>query len=265
MIDIPTKVDGTSVLPAEEFNSLVNGIETAITTSGQTLSGASTNQVARAIANYVAQSDFYTDSGSANSYVLTIVNNYRRASDYGNGMRVRFRAANANTGASTVNVGGLGDKDIKKGTDTFSALESGDIQNGQYIQLVYNSSADAFILETFILQDFLQTSETNTLEVGFTTTVHDLGNSGTATVTPSIANSSMQTITINGSFTLATPSDSDSGYLEIEATNDGVGAYTVTFSGYDTISGTYNSTANAVNLFRITKIGTTSYLEIVQP
>lgn len=69
---------------------------------------------------------------------------------------------------------------------------------------------------------------------------------------------------IAGSFTLTAPADADDGYIEAELTNDGTGGHTVTLSGFNEISGTYDNTSNKINVFRVTKMNTNTYLEIIQ-
>lgn len=266
MQNIGTKVDGVSVLPAAEFNSINSELQNIILSTAQTLSGADNNQISRSMGNYVAKGDFYTDSGVANAYVLTIVDSFRAPTSYTNGFRARFKVGNNNTGAATVNVASLGVKTIKKngGADD---LESGDLVLGRIVELTYDLGNDCFILfatETSPT-NVVRNDVTTTLEVGYTTIVEDLGNSGTGTITPLIANGSIKRLTINGSFTLAAPTDTNSGYIEIEATNDATGGYAITITAFDVLSGTYDSAANAINLIRITKIGSNSYLEFAQP
>ena len=57
-------------------------------------------------------------------------------------MRVVFRAANANTGATTVNVSGLGVKDIR--TQAGAALPTGDISTDRDVELRYDASLGYF-------------------------------------------------------------------------------------------------------------------------
>lgn len=80
--------------------------------------------------NYVA------DTGAANAYVATLV---PALASYTAGVLVQFKATNANTTASTVNVNGLGVKTIKKlggATD----LASGDIAAGMIVELEYDGT-----------------------------------------------------------------------------------------------------------------------------
>jgi len=81
-------------------------------------------------ANYAA------DSGVANAYVVTL---NPALSAYTAGVLVQFKATNANTTTSTVNVNGLGVKTIKKlggATD----LASGDIAAGMIVELEYDGT-----------------------------------------------------------------------------------------------------------------------------
>ncbi len=85
----------------EENNNLITG-------SSQTLDTADRDQTHKAVAYYSAVGDFYIDSGIANAYVLSPAANRIVPLAYVTGMKIRFLVGNNNTGASTVNVGGLG-------------------------------------------------------------------------------------------------------------------------------------------------------------
>lgn len=123
------------VIPMSEVQNVVEG-------TGQTLSAGDLDQLGKGIANYVANGDFYTDSGAAGAYVLTEIGSKQAPTAYTDGMRVRFEAANANTGASTVNVAGLGVKNIKLSGGTDPA--AGDISGRT--ELVYDASNGWFEL-----------------------------------------------------------------------------------------------------------------------
>jgi hypothetical protein len=115
-------------LSAPEWNQF-NEINNLLLTAGITPSDAVTTQMANAVARYSAGSTFYTDSGAANTYILTSSNGFAtpvlNGAGYFNGMTIVFRAGNANSGASTVNVNSAGVKNLKKtdGTD----VATGDI------------------------------------------------------------------------------------------------------------------------------------------
>lgn len=114
--------------------------------------------------------------------------------------------------------------------------------------------------------DTLKADTSDNLTAGFTISSYSIGSTGSGTVTPLISNGNIQHMTVTGSFTLAKPTDTGQGAIEIEATNDGTGGYSPDLStNFAGISGTYDSTASAVNLFRITKHNSGAcYLEIAQ-
>lgn len=70
-------------------------------------------------------------TGSSNAYAVTLSPN---PNALGAGMRVKFKANHTNTGAATLNVNSGGGVAIKKNGS--SDLASGDIQNGQVIEVV---------------------------------------------------------------------------------------------------------------------------------
>ena len=117
MQNIATKSTGDSLL-ATEWNQVPDELENSIEDTGQTLSGADLTQVSKAMSIYAAGGAFYTDSGAADAYVLGVVGAKKAPVAYFDGMEISFRAGNANTGASTVNVAGLGVKNIKSGGAT---------------------------------------------------------------------------------------------------------------------------------------------------
>lgn len=111
MAKFDDKVNGNTV-DADEYNNIVRASKNAIEDSGQTIDSTNT-QLSEAIANYVGSGSFYTDSGAANAYVVSPIGSFRSPESYQDGMIVRFRAGNASTTASTINVNGLGVKNIK--------------------------------------------------------------------------------------------------------------------------------------------------------
>ena len=118
MEDLNDKVTG-GTLTAAEWNQVPSEIQNVIEGLGITLSSGDLNQLGKAIAGYVANGTFYTDSGAADAYVLTTIGSKQSITAYTDGLKINFLAANPNTGASTVNVAGLGVKNIKLsgGTD----------------------------------------------------------------------------------------------------------------------------------------------------
>jgi len=92
-------------------------------------SGGTTNNYTTVNIPYVA------DSGSVNALVGT----YSPAiTSLTAGLLIMIKAANTNTGASTINVNGLGVKSITHGDG--SALNAGDINSGQVVILIYDGT-----------------------------------------------------------------------------------------------------------------------------
>ena len=112
MQDLNDKITGGN-LPAVQWNELPSEVQNVIEGLGQTLTSGDLNQLGKAIAGYVANGAFYTDSGAANAYVLTKIGIKQSLTAYTDGAFCEFIADNVNTGASTVNVATLGVKDIK--------------------------------------------------------------------------------------------------------------------------------------------------------
>jgi hypothetical protein len=142
-------------LSASEYNNVQLPREDILTTSGITGVNGDNTQLAKAVANYAAVSTYYTDSGAADAYVLNAVNSFRSPTAYVDGLEVRFRAGNANTGAATVNVAGLGVKNIKK-QDGTTDLSATDITIGQDTYLRYDLANDAMIIVESLIGNTLE-------------------------------------------------------------------------------------------------------------
>ena len=83
---------------------------------------------------------YAADTGSATAYAVTLAPAPAALTD---GMMVWFKAANTNTGESTLNVNGLGALSI---TSQGSAIVAGTIVAGAYYGTLYSSSANAWLL-----------------------------------------------------------------------------------------------------------------------
>lgn len=95
-----------------DLNGFKNENNNLIVGSAQALSTGDNQQTHKAVSVYAAGGDFYSDTGSADTYVLNVVGSRLSPPAYFTGMRVRFLVNADNTGASTVNVAGLGVKAI---------------------------------------------------------------------------------------------------------------------------------------------------------
>lgn len=82
------------------------------------------------------------DTGVADAYLVTVASTY--LTSYTDGMCVKVKALNANTGAATINVNSLGVKSLTRpdGTD----LQVGDIVSGQSFEITYNATTGKFQL-----------------------------------------------------------------------------------------------------------------------
>ena len=139
---VATKSTGDSYT-ASENNQVNDETENSISDTGQTPSAGNLVQQSTAMSIYAAGGAFYTDSGAADAYVLTTVGSKRAPIAYFDGMIISFRAGNENTGASTVNVSGLGVKTIQNNA---AAVDQGDILDSNLTTAVYNASSGFFDL-----------------------------------------------------------------------------------------------------------------------
>lgn len=115
----------------QEFKNLI------VTYSGQTMSVADLEQITKAIVFLVGSGDFYAAGGTGNAQTLSSVT-HPAPPQYVTGMLVRWVPTATNTGNATINVGGLGVKDIRRfdGTD----LQAGDITAGRPTTAFYNGT-----------------------------------------------------------------------------------------------------------------------------
>lgn len=148
-----------------------------------------------------------TDTGSANAYIVTFVAGQPIPAAYTAGMRVVFKALTACTGASTVNVQGLGVVNIKRANGV--ALAANDIVSGQLVELTYDGT-------NFQMVNFLGTG-TNT-------------NSNTIIDIPYIADSGSQNAII-ATFSPSIGSYSDGLYVAVKLANAITGACTINANG----------------------------------
>jgi len=125
------------------LNSVRSEINNTITQSGQSLDVSDTFQLSKAISQNLAIGTWYTDSGVADAYVLSITGSLQAPINYQDGMLVRFRPGNTNTGSSTVNVATLGVKTIKK-EDGTTDPSGGDLPQDRDILLAFDSGNDVF-------------------------------------------------------------------------------------------------------------------------
>lgn len=152
MEDLNDKVT-SGTLTATEWNQVPSEIQNVIEGLGITLSSGDVNQLGKAIAGYVANGSFYTDSGAADAYVLTSIGSKQSLTAYSDGDTFEFIADNPGTGAATANAAALGVKNIKlaDGTDPAAGQIDGrtvlkyDSGNG-WLELVMSGSKTLTII-----------------------------------------------------------------------------------------------------------------------
>ena len=126
-----------------------DGIDSTIGTVANTSSPTSVDDWVRGLMASRARARL--DQGGAlvaggTSTALTVTTNQSLSSSHiANGLRLCVRTASAATGAATIAVDGLTAVDIK--TNGVAAVASGDWANGAILDLVYSSTASAFIAE----------------------------------------------------------------------------------------------------------------------
>lgn len=95
-------------------------------------------------AGYQSQSGvYYTSAVGTDAYAITPA---PAIGSYVAGQRFCFRADVANTGNATLAISGLAAKNILKGHD--QTLATGDIEIGQFVDVIYDATADAFQMQS---------------------------------------------------------------------------------------------------------------------
>lgn len=127
-------------------NDTLNEIKGSITDSGQTLipvdDPADDTQLSRSISILTGRADFFSDTGAANAYVLAAVGDIKAPIAYGPGMQIRWFANAANTGASTVDVAGIGAVDLVR--QGGAALTGGEVSTALINIADYKSLTGSF-------------------------------------------------------------------------------------------------------------------------
>lgn len=150
MADFTTNKTTGGSLQASEWNQFADFDNLSIT-AGITPSTSDLFQFSKATANYVAVGDYYEDSGTADNYVLSLTGSFKApgatgsSSGYLDGMKIRFRPANNNTGACQANVATLGNKSIKLQDGTTNPAAN-DLSTSRDVQLRYDLANDCLIL-----------------------------------------------------------------------------------------------------------------------
>jgi microcystin-dependent protein len=140
MQDLNDKVAGNT-LTAPEWNEVPSEIQNLITDTGQSLSSGDLDQLGKAVRTYVADSDWYLESGAANAYVLTSQTGRQPCPTYTVGMRIRFIPTYSNTAASVVNVDAIGSRALVDEDGNAFVGDSNEIRAGKIYEFAYNGTA----------------------------------------------------------------------------------------------------------------------------
>ena len=137
-------------LTAVELNPFKNSLQNAITDAGGTLIESDSLQFRQALNSYSSIANFYIDTGTATEYVLNPQGAFKTPIDAPttwNGMLIRFRPTNNNTGVTTLRLAGLnGGLPSNTLREDGTAIQEGDFSTTRDAILRYNSTAGAFML-----------------------------------------------------------------------------------------------------------------------
>lgn len=134
-------VDGVAVSGAPNADTTTKGI-VELATQAEILAKTATGGTGAALVvtpdklPSTLVSDYKVDTGAADAYVITPA---PAITAYTVGQEFAFKAVNANTGASTLNVNALGVKTIKK-KDGATDLAAGDIAAGMIVKVMYDGT-----------------------------------------------------------------------------------------------------------------------------
>ena len=131
MEQIPFMTDGLTSLLATFFNQIPDESENLILSTGQVLTNADLFQMAKAAAEYSSRGNFYTDVGVADTYTLAVQGIMKSPIALTEGTSFIFKVANANTGASTVELPGLASTSLNRVDN--SPLLLGDLVFGDLV------------------------------------------------------------------------------------------------------------------------------------
>lgn len=110
------------------------------------------------------------DTGVTNAYALTFDASFDA---YADGIVIYFIAANANTGASTINVNGLGPVAITR--QDGSALQAGQIVANQVTQVMYKGSGFILLFSSSVLSTITAPQNTALISGNYTLALTDQG------------------------------------------------------------------------------------------
>ena len=130
---------------ADDLNAFTQGLLKA---AGITVSGTTdtvlVSQILQGLVHQVTTADFMVDSGAVDAYVLAPLTDNYAIDSYEDGMIFRFIPDNDNTGASVVDISGIGSIDIVDPQG--AALTGGELVAGEVTTIQYDSASGDFLL-----------------------------------------------------------------------------------------------------------------------
>lgn len=231
--------------PNEELQGL-------IPTTLQSFDAGDQTQVGQAIARIASTILDYVDTGVVNAYLLALTNPFYDLGAYLDGFLLTFTPLNVNTGASTVNVNGLGVTPIVNVSG--GALTGNEIQALATNYLKYDLANDEFVLLQVNAVDFALTAQlaNNTDPTG--ASLIGIESQGVSTDLQTAANSWM----------LASGSVASNGNLNygfnIASSSGTSGVYDITFTNAlpnTQVIPTFTIDGASARIFAVTDVSTT--------
>ncbi len=181
------KPEGTDTVNIDDLNNNADILDTEINSINEQIDTIKTQD--DLFREQINKLSAYAVASGTNNYTTSISG----ITALTEGMSVKIKFINANTGASTLNINGLGAKSIIKGNG--SALSSGNIKAGQICNLAYTGLNFQLLGEggeygTATASDVLSGKTIGT-DSGLVTGT--IPSKGTATITPSTSNQTIST------------------------------------------------------------------------
>lgn len=213
--DAANNIPPTELTP-EWHNGVQEELAYVIESMGITLSGADTTQLKAAITRMIEArvGDYVVDTGTADAYVIVL----NPAVDAPlHGMEAKFRVANANTQASTLNAGG-GAKALVKNNG--QALAAGDLPADTLVTVTYDAPSLSWRINGLVTSQTLTRTAADLLYLGqagtqVVATAGGTADALTAAFTPAITGLNNQRLFVRASAinTTATPTFSPNGIV----------------------------------------------------